>query len=465
MKLLVTLLGPSGATAFHAILHERPDRIVLVTNANAKAEWRRLVEALAARDVSTAGVDVRNLADPTAGFQEARLLACSLSERMRRDLEVVVTLASDLPALQYAASELARIVGAREIAVVDRRSADEQARDPFGAAEVVDVRAAASPRPGARVRMVAFIDDQPLVNFILVNEQATRPAALHGLYTRATEKRWAALKAVLRRRFPDVEICDGRYADAYAPRPVRSYVEALMAKHPDAAWCLNATGGSKLMTGPVIELFHERGLPVYYVDVECTRVERVRGAWLTESIPLRGTIGVGEYFGLFGRGVAFGGKPVTGQESEILKHLRQLNWEVEGNVRLLAQGRFGAEAEYDAVAVRGYQPFFFECKRLSKGGLAEAQATSVRNDLLKLHELRQSFGGPLGRSIWVLSGGYQLSEADRDELRHFGIQLVRGQDIAALGTAPERFGLPPVRGQSTAPAPRRGHRKRTAPAT
>ncbi|MBI4497305.1 MAG: TIGR02221 family CRISPR-associated protein [Chloroflexi bacterium] len=140
MRLLVTPLGLSPGVLYSAVQHVRPDRVVVITSAEGR---QRLPDALAAADVAGLPVVVRELRDPMTGFQEGRAL---LDGEFRRSLveasEVVVNLTGGTTVIQYVVEQIAGAarslgVAVRRVAVVDRRTPEEQRAHPFVLGELV----------------------------------------------------------------------------------------------------------------------------------------------------------------------------------------------------------------------------------------------------------------------------------------------------------------------------------------
>ena len=119
--------------------------------------------------------------------------------------------------------------------------------------------------------------------------------------------------------------------------------------------------------------------------------------------------------------------------------------------------RLSQVAEYDAIGIRFYQLFAFECKRLTvtrgdvrSGRVPAAALERAKDDILfdlyKLSQIQQSFGGPFGKAYWVFSGDTELSEVNQSRrIKEFRITLLRGSDVQEIAHTPEKFGLPPLR--------------------
>lgn len=291
-------------------------------------------------------------------------------------------------------------------------------------------------------RLISFISQQPLPNFIPINEPATRPEALHAIYTPGDARmaeRWRHLKTVLADQFPQIDTShDVPVDDAYDARAIQSVCEGLLRQYPNDEWALNATGGTKLMSAPASELFRRHGLDVYYVESPRNRTLKISPDWTVTPINFTQSVDVKTYFAIYGRNASVG-QPVSGQEGKVFNQLQQLDWQVWPSVKLRHQGE--TLAEYDALGIRFYQCFAFECKRLTTWR-GEKAKQEILIDLLKLYQMQQQFGGPFGKSYWVFSGTAPLSNINQERIRDFGITLIRGAEINHIAKTPEKFGLP-----------------------
>lgn len=141
MTVLFSPLGLSYGVLYSAILLVRPSRVVVVTSSEAIVNLHTALDA--ARFYHTRfEVETHLLEDPLAGFAEGRALARFLA--VSAGSHNVVNLTGGTTALQ----DCIRSVGdylrtqekeVREIAVVDRRDADEQKRAPLTLGELVEV--------------------------------------------------------------------------------------------------------------------------------------------------------------------------------------------------------------------------------------------------------------------------------------------------------------------------------------
>jgi hypothetical protein len=199
-------------------------------------------------------------------------------------------------------------------------------------------------------RMVSLISEQILPNFIPLNEAATRPDSLHGIFTPSDPnmvRRWDNLKNVIAARFPDLKTEDVPIKDPYDAQAIQEQCASLVENHPDDGWALNMTGGTKLMSAPAVEVFHRNGFKVYYVESPKNRtlemeVEHaltvVLLTWKVVPLPFKETVDVNTYFKLHGYEVQVG-QPLTPQEQTVYRQLQRLDWQVWPSVALTSQGR------------------------------------------------------------------------------------------------------------------------------
>ena len=152
---MTTLFSPLGlvyGTLYSAILLTRPQRIVVVTSPEAA---KYLHDALdAARFYhSKFEHEAHILEDPLGGFDEARQLARQLAQRP--EATNIINLTGGTTVLQECVRSVGDIlrrgdarlesgagpqeIKVREVAVVDRRAAPEQARHPLVVGELVEV--------------------------------------------------------------------------------------------------------------------------------------------------------------------------------------------------------------------------------------------------------------------------------------------------------------------------------------
>lgn len=143
MTVLFSPLGLSYGVLYSAILLVRPTRVVVVTSPQAIGNLHSATDA-ARFYHSNFEVETHMLDDPLAGFREGRTLArllCSSAEG-----ENVVNLTGGTTVMQDCVRSLAdrlRVLekSVREVAVIDRRDADEQRRAPLVVGQLIEVQA------------------------------------------------------------------------------------------------------------------------------------------------------------------------------------------------------------------------------------------------------------------------------------------------------------------------------------
>jgi hypothetical protein len=140
LRVLFSPLGLAQGSLFTAIVLLRPDHVVVVTSAEAAGNLAGAVEGARAHHPSFT-VEQWLLADPFAGFLEGRRLARRLAQKWgcRRDCEFIVNLTGGTTVMQDALKQLAQLLGAREVAVVDRRPPEAQRRKPLVIGELVEL--------------------------------------------------------------------------------------------------------------------------------------------------------------------------------------------------------------------------------------------------------------------------------------------------------------------------------------
>lgn len=145
MTVLFTPLGLAYGALYSAILLVRPQRVVVVTSPEAMVNLHSAVDA-ARFFHTTFEVETHVLDDPLGGFGEgrklSRFLAVSADGSDKGDN--VINLTGGTTALQDCVRSVADILRAggkpvREVAVIDRRSPEEQRRQPLVVGELIEV--------------------------------------------------------------------------------------------------------------------------------------------------------------------------------------------------------------------------------------------------------------------------------------------------------------------------------------
>ena len=141
MTVLFSPLGLSYGTLYSAILLVRPQRVVVVTSAQAENLLHSAVDAARFYHASFS-VETHVLPDPFAGFSQGRELARELATLAGDDN--VVNLTGGTTVLQDCARSIADILRGtnqcvREVAIVDERDGGEQTRNPLFLGRLVEV--------------------------------------------------------------------------------------------------------------------------------------------------------------------------------------------------------------------------------------------------------------------------------------------------------------------------------------
>jgi hypothetical protein len=143
MTVLFSPLGLNYGALYSAILLVRPSRLVVITSPQAISNLHSAEEA-ARFFHSGFEIETHTLDDPLAGFKEARTLARLLTASA--DGDNVVNLTGGTTVMQDCVRSLADNLrsqnrGVREVAVIDRRSPEDQKRAPLVVGELIEVPA------------------------------------------------------------------------------------------------------------------------------------------------------------------------------------------------------------------------------------------------------------------------------------------------------------------------------------
>jgi uncharacterized protein (TIGR00288 family) len=139
-KVLFSPLGLSNGSLFTAIVLTRPDYVVVITSGEAARNLDSVLTA-ARRHHPNFQVEHHVLEEPFADFVAARRLARELAQAWaeRKGWQFIVNLSGGTTVMQDCVTYLAHLLGARLVAVVDRRPSEEQLRDPLALGELVEV--------------------------------------------------------------------------------------------------------------------------------------------------------------------------------------------------------------------------------------------------------------------------------------------------------------------------------------
>ena len=143
MTVLFTPLGLTYGTLYSAIMLVLPKRVVVVTSREAITNIHSALDAARFYHKSFE-VETHLLDDPLAGFGEGRALARFMAASAAGDN--IINLTGGTTVLQDCVRSVGEILRAqqkkiREVAVIDRRSAEDQKRSPLVVGEMVEVPA------------------------------------------------------------------------------------------------------------------------------------------------------------------------------------------------------------------------------------------------------------------------------------------------------------------------------------
>ena len=148
MTVLFTPLGLAYGSLYSAILLTRPQRVVVVTSPQAILNLHSAVDA-ARFFHADFEIETHLMQDALSGFVEGRALSRQIAHSACNDDngDNIVNLTGGTTALQDCVRSVADVLRARqievrEVAVIDRRGADEQKRVPLAVGELVEVPAA-----------------------------------------------------------------------------------------------------------------------------------------------------------------------------------------------------------------------------------------------------------------------------------------------------------------------------------
>ena len=305
-------------------------------------------------------------------------------------------------------------------------------------------------------RMLCFISDMILPNFIPLNESATKPDVLHAVYTPSEprmQKRLTDLKIVAEKKFTQLKIEDVPISDAYNSAEIYRKCKDVVESNSDAEWSLNATGGTKLMSSPADEYFRDKNLAVYYVDTRKNCILNISQDWTSREIAFENSIDVETYFALHGHKIRVE-MPRTPQEQRVFNQLQLLDWDVWASVNWLRPDDENLQiAEYDMIGIKNYKISVFECKRLNinRHTVAFGNATQedlnriendILNDLYKLSQAQKSFGGYFSSIYWIFNGSAKINKTNYERMKEFNIKLIKGDEVNRLVQRSNEFGFP-----------------------
>ncbi len=142
---LVSPLGTTPGALFTAIKKAKPDRLLVVTSEQGKGSIPEVLDAAGREDLSP---HFALLDDPFNGFEEARGLVGSLRQEYGlgwiRAKDIVVNLTGGTTCLGWTVGRIGEALermslNPRTVACIDRRSPEEQRRDPYREGEMQDI--------------------------------------------------------------------------------------------------------------------------------------------------------------------------------------------------------------------------------------------------------------------------------------------------------------------------------------
>lgn len=308
-------------------------------------------------------------------------------------------------------------------------------------------------------RMLCFISDMILPNFIPLNETAAKPDVLHAIFTPSEarmKKRLNDLETVVRAKFPNIKIEAVPISDAYDSAQIYRKCKEVVEANPNDDWSLNATGGTKLMSSPADEYFRDKNLAVYYVDTRKNCILQIAKDWSFAEIPFQNSIDVETFFALHGHKIKVE-TPRTPQETRVFEQLKQLDWDVWTSVNWLRPDNDEMQiAEYDIICIKDYKMSVFECKRLNInrklveiGRATQEELERVENDILndlyKLSQAQKSFGGFFSKIYWIFNGQAKINRTNYERIKEFNIKLIKGDEVNQLIQKADEFGFPSKR--------------------
>lgn len=301
--------------------------------------------------------------------------------------------------------------------------------------------------------MICFISGQLLPNYIPINEEKTRPQIIDAVYTPNNpqmKKNFDSFSHVVNKNFPNIEISKLHIKSEYDSVSLKDTVEALLQKYPKNEWSLNATGGTKLMSSPIMETFLNSYLPVYYVETLKKRTLLISPNWSTFEIPFENDIDIIDYFRLHSIDIATGNAQ-NKHEQKVFNALNKLNWKIWQSVKWTSKLNKETINEFDFICIENYQMSAIECKNLNvtrdsvQKGITHPRALKnaqikMNDDLYKLAQVRNSFGGPFGKSYWIFDGKTEINENLQAKIAEFNITLIR--DINEIHQNPSKYKMP-----------------------
>lgn len=137
-KILVSPLGLSKGLLFSAIQHTNPDFLVIITSDKSKG----YIDEIMHKSQSTAEYKLIVMKEPFTGFGESEEVIKEVKDILLQGEESIINITGGTTAMQYTVQEIANEVkntnpGIKTIALVDRRSPEEQRANPYEKGEII----------------------------------------------------------------------------------------------------------------------------------------------------------------------------------------------------------------------------------------------------------------------------------------------------------------------------------------
>lgn len=136
--LLVSPLGLSKGLLYSALCHIQPHHLFVITSASAVDSFDEIAQKAGWSGEST----IRHMQDPHSGFSEAESLAGAALPTILQVDQVVVNTTGGTTAMQHIVQQIAARVKKQgrpvwRVALVDRRSPQEQRDNPYVTGELI----------------------------------------------------------------------------------------------------------------------------------------------------------------------------------------------------------------------------------------------------------------------------------------------------------------------------------------
>lgn len=254
-----------------------------------------------------------------------------------------------------------------------------------------------------------------------------------GVFSERTKQVWDALTAA----GPDHIEYEGILLHDVNDASTVASLAAALVQESSGEWTVNATGGTKMMVAPAIDVFRRSGHGVFYVDTARSALIEYDEDWSTTEVPFfrDQDLSIGMFMAAHGarfqRSVAE--HTASNLERQIATNLSvglPTCSSLSGLELFDAHG--DVVSELDVVAVYRYRLLHFEVKR-TKGSGSKTPFQSYLDDFHKLFRVRQLIGGPVAKSFFVKTGD-DIRDLVRVRrlLEMYQITFIPGNEISSL---------------------------------